>query len=204
MPDGRSIWRYINVNHQATRTTNAQRHAADASRLAELRALAASLTESYGGHGGGAADERDDGGGSGGGGEGGESEEEEEESPVRFASNLSMSELYELYGRAAVGLHTMWNEHFGIGVVEMLAAGVATIAHRSGGPALDIIDDGTTGLLADSDASYAEAMAALLLAPGAEERRARIAAAGRAAVARRFGEAAFAESLVAAMRPLME
>ena len=45
---------------------------------------------------------------------------------VRFAPNLSLSELRELLGSAAVGLHTMWNEHFGIGVVEMLAAGVET------------------------------------------------------------------------------
>jgi hypothetical protein len=30
-----------------------------------------------------------------------------------------------------LGIHTMWNEHFGIGIVEMMAAGLLTIAHRS-------------------------------------------------------------------------
>jgi hypothetical protein len=30
-----------------------------------------------------------------------------------------------------LGIHTMWNEHFGIGIVEMMAAGLITIAHRS-------------------------------------------------------------------------
>jgi len=39
---------------------------------------------------------------------------------VHFAPNLPRSALMELYGSAAVGLHTMWNEHFGIGVVEMM------------------------------------------------------------------------------------
>ena len=72
---------------------------------------------------------------------------------VIFAPNLKYGELIELLGHSAVGLHTMWNEHFGIGVVEMLAAGVATIAHNSGGPALDIITYGQTGLLASSETS---------------------------------------------------
>jgi alpha-1,2-mannosyltransferase len=33
----------------------------------------------------------------------------------------------------------MWNEHFGISVVEMMAAGLVVIAHNSGGPKMDII-----------------------------------------------------------------
>ena len=40
----------------------------------------------------------------------------------------------------------MWNEHFGIGVVELMASGVVAIAHDSGGPKLDIVgDDGSKG-----------------------------------------------------------
>lgn len=35
----------------------------------------------------------------------------------------------------------MWNEHFGISVVELMAAGLVVIAHNSGGPKLDIIPD---------------------------------------------------------------
>lgn len=34
----------------------------------------------------------------------------------------------------------MWNEHFGISIVEMLAIGLIVIAHNSGGPLLDIIN----------------------------------------------------------------
>ncbi|KAJ1721153.1 asparagine-linked glycosylation protein [Coemansia erecta] len=40
---------------------------------------------------------------------------------------------------ASVGLHTMRDEHFGIGVVEMMAAGLLTLAHDSAGPRLDIV-----------------------------------------------------------------
>lgn len=33
----------------------------------------------------------------------------------------------------------MWNEHFGIGVVEYMAAGLVAVAHASGGPLMDIV-----------------------------------------------------------------
>ena len=61
---------------------------------------------------------------------------------------------------ALVGLHTMWNEHFGIAVVEMLAAGLVTVAHRSGGPLMDIVIEATdgdsrNGFLAVSEREYA-------------------------------------------------
>ncbi|CAB1114366.1 GT4 [Ectocarpus sp. CCAP 1310/34] len=82
---------------------------------------------------------------------------------VEFVVNCSFDELKAWLGRASVGLHTMWNEHFGIGVVEMMAAGVVTIAHRSGGPAADIVvplpDGRITGFLAETPQEYAEAMA---------------------------------------------
>ena len=52
---------------------------------------------------------------------------------VDFHLNVSFARLQEFLGQASCGLHTMWNEHFGIGVVEMQAAGMITIAHDSGG-----------------------------------------------------------------------
>ena len=120
---------------------------------------------------------------------------------IEFAPNLSVVELRALYGRAAVGLHTMWNEHFGIGVVEMMAAGVVPVAHASG-PALDIVGtDGASGLLAATAEEYADALASLLVADGAAKRRATMAAA-RDAVAARFSEDAFADGFCDAMRPL--
>lgn len=33
----------------------------------------------------------------------------------------------------------MWNEHFGISLVEMMAAGLIVVGHRSGGPLRDIV-----------------------------------------------------------------
>jgi alpha-1,2-mannosyltransferase len=58
---------------------------------------------------------------------------------VEFVLNQPYSVLKEYLSRASIGVHTMWNEHFGIGVVEMMAAGLVTIAHDSGGPKSDII-----------------------------------------------------------------
>ncbi len=55
----------------------------------------------------------------------------------------------------------MWNEHFGIGVVECMAAGVVALAHNSGGPRMDIVTEWNsvqTGFLADTEDTYAQAM----------------------------------------------
>ena len=52
---------------------------------------------------------------------------------VFLVRNGSHSDV-QLYMRmATIGLHTMWNEHFGISIVEMLASGLVVIAHNSGG-----------------------------------------------------------------------
>ena len=63
---------------------------------------------------------------------------------VEFRINEPFAVLQRLYGEALVGLHTMWNEHFGMGVVEMAAAGMLVIAHNSGGPREDILVGPTT------------------------------------------------------------
>ena len=52
------------------------------------------------------------------------------EENVEFRINVPFSELCEAMRTAFIGLHTMWNEHFGIAVVEMLAAGLLTIGKR--------------------------------------------------------------------------
>ena len=104
-------------------------------------------------------------------------------SNVVFVVDAPFSVLQGWLRVAQIGLHTMWNEHFGISVVEMMAAGLVTVAHNSGGPKLDLIqsvptpfhskDDSTssnssgevcpcTGYLATTASEYAECMAAAL------------------------------------------
>lgn len=87
---------------------------------------------------------------------------------VEFVLNQPFSVLKEYFAKASIGLHTMWNEHFGIGVVEMMAAGLITIAHNSGGPKTDIIHvedtekEGRTGYLAYSEEEYSNTMNTIL------------------------------------------
>ena len=51
---------------------------------------------------------------------------------VTFRPNASYSEVREVLGRSMAGLHSMRDEHFGISVVEYMAAGCIPIAHDSG------------------------------------------------------------------------
>eukprot|EP01016_Furgasonia_blochmanni_P011766 TRINITY_DN1545_c0_g1_i2.p1 TRINITY_DN1545_c0_g1~~TRINITY_DN1545_c0_g1_i2.p1 ORF type:complete len:270 (-),score=83.92 TRINITY_DN1545_c0_g1_i2:392-1084(-) len=66
-------------------------------------------------------------------------------SNVKFFCNMKYSEILTLLGKAAIGIHTMDSEHFGIAVVEMMAAGVVVTAHKSAGPKLDIIREKKAG-----------------------------------------------------------
>ena len=85
-------------------------------------------------------------------------------SHVTFLVNPPFSTLSSHLASALVGLHSMWNEHFGMGVVEAAAAGLLVLAHDSGGPREDIVVEtevgkGRCGLLAGSTEGYAEALA---------------------------------------------
>jgi alpha-1,2-mannosyltransferase len=60
---------------------------------------------------------------------------------VEFHLDASWPEMLEWFGRASVGVNGMWNEHFGIGVVEYQAAGLISVVHNSGGPKVDIVTE---------------------------------------------------------------
>ncbi|KAK9456425.1 hypothetical protein V1511DRAFT_281953 [Dipodascopsis uninucleata] len=66
---------------------------------------------------------------------------------------------------SSVGINGMWNEHFGIGVVEYLASGLITVAHNSGGPKLDIVvpvDGQPTGFHFTTEGDESTSLAAYL------------------------------------------
>lgn len=77
---------------------------------------------------------------------------------VTFELNINFDRLLQIVQSATLGLHTMNNEHFGIGIVELMAGGVITIAHNSGGPKMDIISHGQTGFLAQKEEEYSQIM----------------------------------------------
>ena len=83
---------------------------------------------------------------------------------VHFEVNVPFSDMYNLLSKAQYGFHTMWCEHFGIGIVELMAAGLVVIANNSGGPARDIIipyHGQITGKLATTKEEYADCLLSL-------------------------------------------
>ena len=81
------------------------------------------------------------------------------EKEVEFSINVKYNELKEWLSKAMIGVHTMWNEHFGIGVVEFMASGVIPVAHNSAGPKEDIVipyNKQITGYLATTADEYAD------------------------------------------------
>jgi len=58
---------------------------------------------------------------------------------VELLRDVDFSKLLALYGKAKIYLHAMRYEHFGISIVEAMAAGLVPVVHRSGGPWKDIL-----------------------------------------------------------------
>jgi len=87
---------------------------------------------------------------------------------VVIAKNLTNQELKEWLSLATIGIHTMAQEHFGIGIVEFMVAGVIPIAHNSGGPKEDIIvnhNNKKIGFLASTAEEYASHIAEIFSHP---------------------------------------
>ncbi|CAD7938296.1 unnamed protein product [Amoebophrya sp. A25] len=81
-------------------------------------------------------------------------------SRIRICRNLPFDEVVARLRTSKVALHTMRDEHFGITLVEFVAARLLCVCHNSGGPKSDILctTDLQKGLLAVSVQEFASAM----------------------------------------------
>lgn len=97
-----------------------------------------------------------------------------------FLFDANWPTVLEHLRRASIGTNAMWNEHFGIGVVEYQAAGLICVVHDSGGPREDIVTDlgpgsagnggsGATGFRATTEEEFAAAYEAALALPRDEK-----------------------------------
>jgi alpha-1,2-mannosyltransferase len=111
---------------------------------------------------------------------------------VEFCTSCPFQRLCCLLGQAKAGLHTMKDEHFGIVIVEYMAAGCIPIAHRSGGVLLDIVTLDTGKLCVTLD-EYAAAIVEVLSLPEDSFMTIQSAALARAS---RFSDEVFAREYV--------
>ncbi|CAD7927321.1 unnamed protein product [Amoebophrya sp. A120] len=79
---------------------------------------------------------------------------------VKICRNLPFPDVVAKLRSSKVAIHTMRDEHFGITVVEFVAARLLCVCHRSGGPKEDILctTDLQRQLLAESRTEFAEAL----------------------------------------------
>lgn len=121
---------------------------------------------------------------------------------VSVVTDVDYQAILEMLEEATIGLHTMEDEHFGINIVEFMAAGPIAVAHASGGPATDIIrEPGVTGFLASTVEEYAETIEHILAMPEASRREVRDAA--RKAVLTRFDSNIFASEFLTLLQPFI-
>ena len=110
-----------------------------------------------------------------------------------FITDAPYSVIQHHLANANIGVNGMYAEHFGIGNVEGLAAGLIPVVHRSGGPYLDIVvpyEGKDVGFHAESEEEYAAAFGKV--AALSEEERWQMRRRGRES-SRRFGEGVFRE-----------
>ncbi|KAH8082473.1 mannosyltransferase [Cristinia sonorae] len=111
---------------------------------------------------------------------------------VQFIVNASYPDMLKWLSKASIGLSTMVDEHFGINVVEFMAAGVIPVTHASGGPLNDIVvpfDGKPTGFHATTPETFAQALHKVLTLSTGEELAMRTRA--RTWAVKRFSEEEF-------------
>lgn len=121
-----------------------------------------------------------------------------------FICDASWPTVLEHLRHASIGTNAMWNEHFGIGVVEYQAAGLISVVHDSGGPKRDIVvdlGDGGTGFHATTETEFAAAFDAVLAMPEVEKVAMRLRARKSS---RRFSDEEFARRWLVEMEKLVD
>ena len=76
---------------------------------------------------------------------------------VKFFENASIEQITEEFSKAKIGIHTMVDEHFGITLIEMMAAGLIVVTHNSAGAKNDILvneGDMKPGFLVNNENEY--------------------------------------------------
>ncbi len=110
-----------------------------------------------------------------------------------FATDAPFSLIQTYLAKSSVSVNAMYAEHFGIGNVEGLAAGLIPVVHKSGGPYLDIVvpfEGKEIGFHAETEGEYAAAFEKIGRMSGWEREQMRKR--GRES-SKRFGEEVFAQ-----------
>lgn len=119
---------------------------------------------------------------------------------VQFKLNLPFKELLNELQDATIGLHTMTEEHFGIGIVELMASGLITIANNSGGPRADIIKK-DVGFLCSSASEYSNTILRILSM--SESERINLSARARDSVLKRFSGEIFSKQFSETLKGIL-
>ncbi|KAI4280417.1 MAG: hypothetical protein L6R38_004462 [Xanthoria sp. 2 TBL-2021] len=123
---------------------------------------------------------------------------------IMFITDASFPTILSHLAAASVGANCMWNEHFGIGVVEYQAAGLIPVVNDSGGPKMDIViawEGRETGFKASTEEGYAKGFAQVLGMDGEKRLEMRKRARARA---RAFGEEEFEKRWIGEVGKLVE
>jgi alpha-1,3/alpha-1,6-mannosyltransferase len=119
---------------------------------------------------------------------------------VIFLRSVTDAERAWLMKRSICLVYTSLHEHFGIGIVEAMAAGRAVVAVNSGGPC-ETVKDGETGFLCEpSPEDFARAFARIVTDPPFAERMGREA---QKRAADMFSRPAFGRNFDACVRSLL-
>ena len=86
---------------------------------------------------------------------------------VKFLPNGTIEEILEEFSKAKIAIHTMVSEHFGITLIEMMAAGLILVSHNSAGAKDDILipseDGNKPGFLVENEDQYVTQIEEILL-----------------------------------------